>query len=82
MLVHLIAHETDLQVGSIRIVIGDAHIYENHVGVATLQTQRIPFGLPTLTIRREKDGLRDLKFKDVKLKGYEHQSALKAKMVA
>ena len=82
LLVHLIAHECDLQVGSVRIVIGDCHIYENHVGVATMQTQRIPFGLPTLIIRREKDGLRDLKFKDVKLRGYQHHSALKAIMVA
>tara|TARA_Y100000817_G_scaffold310406_1_gene301017 strand:+ start:2817 stop:3644 length:828 start_codon:yes stop_codon:yes gene_type:complete len=82
LLVHLIAHECDLQVGSVRIVVGDAHIYENHVGVATLQTQRIPFGLPTLTIRREKDGLRDVKWKDIKLTRYQHHSALKAKMVA
>ena len=82
LLVHLIAHETDLQVGSLRILIGDAHIYENHVGVATIQTERKPFGLPTIAIRREKDGLRDVKWKEIKLLNYLHHGPLKAKMVA
>lgn len=82
LLVHLIAHETDLQVGSIRIVIGDAHIYENHVGVATIQTQRKPFGLPTLHIHREKDGLRDVKLEEIKITNYLHHGPLKAIMVA
>ncbi len=53
----------DLSVGSIRIVIGDAHIYENHMGVAAIQIQRKPFGLPILHINRKKDGLRRCKIR-------------------
>lgn len=82
LLVHLLAHETDLEVGSIRILIGDAHLYESHAAVATLQTQREPKKLPTITINREKDGLRDIKYKDITLNGYQSHPSLKADMIA
>ena len=82
LLVHLIAHETDLEVGSLRIIIGDAHIYDNHIGVANLQMDRIPYTLPTVCINRPKDGLRNVTYDQIKLTGYQHHSKLKAKMIA
>jgi len=80
LLTHLIAHETDRKVGMLHIVIGDAHLYEEHAGVAAIQAQRVPHVPPTLTINREKDGLWKLKRSEVKVENYRCHEALKAKM--
>lgn len=80
LLVHLLAHETDRKVGKLRIIIGDAHLYEEHAGVAAKQVKRTPFEFPKINIEREKDGLWGLKRSEVKLKNYKSYDALKAKM--
>lgn len=81
LLTHLIAHETGLKVGKLRILIGDAHIYEEHVGVAVIQSSRVPYPLPKLEpITREKDGLWGVKLSDFKLAYYQHHGPLKAEM--
>ena len=80
LLVHLIAHETDRKVGKLRIILGDAHLYEEHAGVAAKQLKRAPFEFPKINIEREKDGLWGLKRSEVKIKNYKSYDALKAKM--
>eukprot|EP00944_MAST-04C_sp_MAST-4C-sp1_P003591 g3591.t1 len=80
LLVHLLAHETDREVGKLRIIVGDAHLYEEHAGVAAKQVKRKPLPFPKIEIDREKDGLWGLKRSEVKLKNYESHDALKAKM--
>lgn len=80
LLTHLLAHETKRKVGKVRIVIGDAHLYEDHAGVAAIQVQRVPHEPPTLQLERERDGLWTLERSQVKLNGYKHHDALKAKM--
>ena len=81
LLVHLIAHETDLEVGSLRIVLGDAHLYETHVGVATIQLKREPYPLPRLKIVRKGDNLNNVELEEIHLIGYQHHKPLKATMV-
>lgn len=80
LLMHLIAHETDRKVGTLRMVIGDAHLYEEHAGVASKQVKRVPHEPPTLSIEREKDGLWGLKRSEIRLENYKYHGALKAKM--
>ena len=80
LLVHLLAHETGRNVGKLRIILGDAHLYEEHAGVAAKQVKRTPFKFPQINIQREKDGLWGLKRSEVKLKNYKSYDALKAKM--
>ena len=80
LLTSLLAHESDRKVGTLRIVIGDAHLYEEHAGVAAIQAQRVPHPFPKLTITREKDGLWGLRRSEVKIEGYNCHAALKAKM--
>lgn len=82
LLTHLIAHETDLHVGSMRIVIGDAHIYSNHVDAVHKQLGRIPKDLPQITIQREKDGLWNLQEQDVHVHNYTPHPRIKATMIA
>lgn len=81
LLTHLLAHETGLDVGSVRVVLGDLHLYENHCGVANIQMDRKPYPLPKLQIKRQNlDGLWNLKYEDVELVGYQSHGRLKAEM--
>ena len=80
LLTHLLAHETGLGVGKVYVVLGDAHLYEDHVGVATLQMERKPYPFPTLKIDRERDGLMNVLPEDIKVDNYKCHDRLKAKM--
>ena len=50
----MMAHCAGLNPGKVKIVLGDSHIYENHVVPATEQTNRFPLAFPELRI---KDGV-------------------------
>jgi thymidylate synthase len=80
LLCHLLANETGKKVGRLRIVIGDLHLYEEHAGVAVIQTERIPHEFPQLQLDRDPDGLWTVKAEEIKLVGYKHHPSLKAKM--
>ena len=80
LLTHLLAHETGLDVGKVYVVLGDAHLYEDHVGVAALQMERKPYPFPTLKIDRERDGLWGVTPGEISLVDYISHARLKAKM--
>ena len=82
LLTHLIANECDLVVGTMRIIIGDAHIYTTHVDAVKEQLGRIPRLLPKISVVREKDGLRNLQEEDVTLLNYNPDSRIRAPMIA
>lgn len=70
LLTHLIAQQTDLQVGEFIWTGGDCHIYKNHLEQVQLQLTRTPFPLPTLTIRRKANSLFDYRFEDIGIINY------------
>ena len=49
-LTHLIAHHCGLEAHEFIYHIGNAHIYDDHLGVLKEQIERIPYEFPTLTI--------------------------------
>lgn len=82
LLTHLIAHECDLEVGTMRIILGDAHIYKGHTDAVQEQLGRLPGKLPTLSIVREKDGLKNIQEEEIQILNYDPQDTIKAEMVA
>ncbi|KAK4466135.1 thymidylate synthase/dCMP hydroxymethylase domain-containing protein [Cladorrhinum samala] len=56
LLTHMLAHVTGLIPGSLTHVMGDAHVYLNHVDALKTQLEREPRDFPELEIRREKGG--------------------------
>ena len=77
---HMIAKVCGLKVGELVIVLGDAHVYENHVEQVKEQLSRKPLPLPTLFLT---DGITDItKFtmNDILLEGYQSHGAIKASM--
>jgi len=78
LLTHMVAQQTDLDVGDFVWTGGDCHLYSNHLEQAQEQLSREPFGLPTLVIRRRPSTLFDYAYDDFELVGYRCHPAIKA----
>jgi len=82
LLTHLIAHECSMEVGTMRIIVGDAHIYKTHTPAVMEQLGRIPKPLPKLSIVRGADELKDVQLEGIELIDYTPEPAIKAGMIA
>jgi len=56
LLTHMLAHVCNLVPGSLTQVMGDAHIYLDHVDALRTQLEREPRAFPELEITRNKGG--------------------------
>lgn len=71
LLLQMVAHVTDLEVGEFVHTFGDVHLYKNHIEQAKLQLQRVPMPLPSMKIVRKVDSIFDFKFEDFELIDYQ-----------
>jgi len=78
LLTHMIAEQTNLEVGEFIWTGGDCHLYRNHIDQAEEQLARRPLSLPTLRFARKPDSLFDYQFEDFIIENYEHHPAIKA----
>ncbi len=78
LLVHMLAQQSDLDVGEIIITTGDSHIYSNHMEQVKTQLSREPKPLPTLKINRKPDSIYDYRFEDFEIVGYDAHPNIKA----
>ena len=78
LLTHMLAQQTDLELGEVIISLGDAHIYSNHWEQVERQLKRSPGPRPTLNIRRRPDTLYDYCLEDFDLIGYTPQPGISA----
>lgn len=79
-LVYIIGSITNLSPGKISILIGDAHIYEDHIEQVKEQIQRRPYVFPTLTFNTAITDIDDLKYYYFKIENYIHYPRIPAKM--
>ncbi|WP_185865125.1 thymidylate synthase [Blattabacterium cuenoti] len=70
LLIIMIAKTLNLKVKEFIHVIGDAHIYNNHIKQVKLQISRTPRKLPTMTINPFIKNIFNFSFKDFKLINY------------
>jgi len=83
LLTHLLAHQTGLNVGSLTIHVGDAHIYADHVEACRMQLARAPLEPPRLVVHRcNDDDLWNVQCTDVSLKNYQCRPRICAAMKA
>jgi dihydrofolate reductase / thymidylate synthase len=80
LLTHLIAHCCKLKAGEFVHVIGDAHVYLNHVDPLKEQLKRDPRPFPTLQINTDSRDIDQIKMEHVKLVGYKPMKTIKMKM--
>ena len=78
LLTHMIAQQTDLEVGEFIWTGGDCHIYDNHHEQVQRQLSREPFPYPTLRIARRPESLFDYTLEDFVIEDYQHHKGIKA----
>jgi len=78
LLTHLVAQQTDLDVGDFVWTGGDCHLYLNHLDQVETQLSRAPYTLPTLAIKRRPESLYDYRFDDFEIVDYRFHPAIKA----
>ncbi|KAL7751711.1 Nuclear SAM-dependent mono-and asymmetric methyltransferase [Sorochytrium milnesiophthora] len=82
LLTIMIAHVTGLQPGEFVHVLGDAHIYNDHVDALHTQLEREPRPFPTLRIRRQVQNIDDFAADDFELVNYSPHGKIAMKMSA
>jgi len=83
LLTHMLAHVCDLVPGSLTHVMGDAHVYLNHVDALETQLQREPREFPELEIADREgrgDGIDGWKAEDFVIKGYNPHKVIAMEM--
>ena len=80
LLTHLIAQVCNLEVGEFVHVLGDAHIYLNHVEQVKEQLQREPLPAPQLWLNPEIKDITKFTMADIRLDNYASHSAIAAPM--
>lgn len=80
LLTRLIAQVCGLKAGDFVHVIGDAHVYLNHVDALREQITRVPKSFPTLKINPEISDIDSFQFSDFTVEGYSPHAAIKMKM--
>ena len=80
LLTHMIAQVCNLKVGQFVHVLGDAHIYLNHVEQVKEQLEREPLPAPQLWLNPDIKDIDKFTMDDIKLVNYTSHSAIKADM--
>ena len=81
LLTNMIANHCGISLGKIKLVIGDAHIYQSHVNQVKEQLKRSPSILPSILIKKKVDDLSEYNSSDIELLDYHSAGPIKARMV-
>jgi dihydrofolate reductase/thymidylate synthase len=67
---------------TLNLILGDIHIYEQHMEGVKVQLSRIPYVFPKLHILNVYDSLEDYKWEDIEISNYLSHPSIKYEMVA
>lgn len=77
---HMLAQVCGYQVGELTIVLGDAHIYKNHIDQVKEQLSRKPLTPPNLELDHNVTDITKFTMESVNLANYSYHDAIKAEM--
>lgn len=80
LLTHMIAQVCNMRVGQFIHVVGDSHVYLNHVDQVREQLSRSHFELPTLKLNPAITDIDKFTMKDIELQNYKCHAAIAAPM--
>jgi len=80
LLVHMVASITGTRPDKFIHIIGDSHIYSDHIDAIKEQLTRVPNEFPTVNISK-KSSIDDFKLDDFEIVGYECHDRIAAKMI-
>lgn len=78
LLTHMVAQQTNLEVGDFIWTGGDCHLYLNHLDQANEQLRRAPLPLPKLSIKRKPASIFEYQFEDFEIQDYQAHPHIKA----
>jgi len=78
LLTHMLAQQSELEVGELIWTGGDCHVYDNHREQLETQLQRVPYPYPSLRLRRHPDSIFEYDFDDFDVIDYHHHPAIRA----
>jgi len=78
LLTHLVAEQTDLDVGDFVWTGGDCHLYLNHLEQVETQLARKPHPLPHLVVRRKPGSIFDYQYDDFEIVDYTAEPHIRA----
>jgi thymidylate synthase len=78
LLTHMMAQQSDLEVGELVWTGGDCHLYLNHLAQADEQLSRTPLALPRLRFKRRPPDIFSYDYEDFEFVNYQHHAAIKA----
>ncbi len=78
LLTMMVAQVCRLSVGDLIQVMGDTHLYLNHLDQAKLQLTRTPYPLPTMRLNPDVSSIFDFKYEDFELINYQSYPSIKA----
>lgn len=81
LLLHMVAHVTDLKPWECILTLGDAHIYHQHWDQVAEQLARSPLPPPALWLNPEVKHIDDFTMEDIQLQNYQHHPAIKAPLL-
>lgn len=74
LLLHMLAHITGKKAITLNLMLGDTHVYKNHMEPLLDQCKRVPVSFPTIKITKETNNIDDLTIDDFVIYDYEHQA--------
>jgi len=77
LLVHMIAHVLNYEVGDFVYTVGDLHLYKNHVDQAKIQLHRKPYKLPNLKINGQVNDIFSFEYNDFEVVNYKSHPHIK-----
>jgi thymidylate synthase len=80
-LTHMIAKSCNLEPYEFIHFIGNAHIYEEHVDSLLEQTERLPYGFPSIELKY-KENIDDYELEDIDIKNYKYHERINMDMKA
>lgn len=80
LLLRMVSHITGYTPGNFVHIIGDAHVYNNHVEAIKKQLTRVPKPFPILKINRTVNDIENFKLDDFSLIHYSHWPKIKMEM--
>jgi len=81
LLTYMLAHVCNLQPGKYVQILGDAHIYNNHIEAIKQQLERQPYSFPQLKFSRKIENIDDFIESDFILENYNCHDLIKMNMV-
>ncbi|GAW79796.1 bifunctional dihydrofolate reductase-thymidylate synthase [Plasmodium gonderi] len=79
---HMIAQVCNLQPAQFIHILGNAHVYNNHVDSLKTQLNRIPYPFPTLKLNPDIKNIEDFTISDFTIENYVHHDKISMDMAA